>query len=75
MPEQHSLLENHKSLQLLPSAKVKQQDKVGVHSWTKFYASFPESFVDYTIEAMQMGSNDTLLDPFVGVKLHPKLSH
>jgi len=66
MSKQLSLIEDSPTLESLPSAKVKITDKVGVHSWTNFYASFSEGFVDYAIKALDIQKNDVIFDPFVG---------
>ncbi|MBD3653873.1 DNA methyltransferase [Kangiella sp.] len=66
MTKQLSILQDDYTLNTLPSAKVKKEDKVGVHSWTNFYASFSESFVNHAIKALGINHDQTLLDPFVG---------
>jgi DNA modification methylase len=66
MTKQLSLIEEEHTLSSLPSAKIKASDKVGVHSWTNFYASFSESFVNSAIEALEVKESETIFDPFVG---------
>lgn len=65
-PSQLGLIQNEKTLELLPSAKVKPVDKSGVHGWTKFYAAFSESFVDHALSALNIDEKSVVVDPFVG---------
>lgn len=64
--KQLSLLAEDSQLGLLPTAKIKAKDKLGVHGWTKFYASFSEEFVNKSIDAMGLQDDSVILDPFVG---------
>jgi hypothetical protein len=51
----------------LPSPKMRTPDKVGVYSWTPFYAAFSERFASAAIELLRPGKRSpTILDPFVG---------
>jgi len=54
------------SLNALPSAKLKKDDKVGVHAWSNFYAAFSENFSNHALRAIGAKSSGLLLDPFVG---------
>jgi DNA modification methylase len=66
MNKQLNLIGENNSLELLPSAKVRAKDKVGVHVWTNFYASYSEAFVESAIKALDIKESDVVLDPFVG---------
>ena len=66
MSKQLQLIDTPSTLETLPSAKVKAIDKVGLHSWTKFYASFSENFVKAAMKALDVKTNEIIVDPFVG---------
>lgn len=66
MIKQLDLIDNHSSIENLPSAKVRTKDKEGVHGWTNFYASYSENFVSSVIDALGIKDSSIILDPFVG---------
>lgn len=66
MNKQLDLLDEELTLSNLPSAKVKQADKAGVYSWTNFYASFSENFVNSALKSLGAKSGEVVLDPFLG---------
>jgi len=66
MSNQLSLLDIELSLDTLPSAKVKKEDRAGLHGWTNFYAAFSETFCLAAISNLAPQKNSLLLDPFVG---------
>jgi len=50
----------------LPSPKVRQKDRTGVHSWSKFYSAFSESFAIASLSGLRRNVADVVLDPFLG---------
>lgn len=66
MNEQLDFIGKTHTLEQLPSAKVRPKDKVGVHAWTNFYASYSETFVESAVKTLKVKETDVVLDPFVG---------
>ncbi len=50
----------------LPTPKVHGEDRKGIHSWSKFYSAFSESFARKGLLSFRKGKNDIVLDPFLG---------
>jgi len=54
------------ALMALPSPKMTNADRVGVHAWFKEYAAFSESFASSVIESLIVTKNEIVFDPFLG---------
>jgi hypothetical protein len=61
---QLELLES--SRELLPSPKVRRNDRVGIYTWAKLYSAFSESFAIKALDAIRISEEEVVLDPFCG---------
>ena len=50
----------------LVSAKRTKNERVGVHAWHPYYAGYAESFVESSINYLNLKKNDVVLDPWNG---------
>lgn len=66
MGHQIDLIVDPEARSYLPSAKMRPQDRVGVHGWTNFYAAYSERFATAAIKSLGVPGDGLVLDPFCG---------